>query len=377
MVNQIKATNILMSKNEFGQIATTMEVIMPRFILAEFNTHRMFTRNSASSRAIPFKKQLESIEKGMFSPMAFQQDHKGMQGTEYLEGIDKTMAELIWNNAANDAIRNAKFLHERGVTKQLANRLLEPFAYHKVLFTATTLENFFNLRLPKFQLEEGKPFFSSRKFFKREHPMLTSIEEVLKRNQALAEIHMSEVASVIKDEYHKTVPNKLKGGEWHVPYMAVNHSEKYNEMRETVEKNRKIISEVSRVVHDSEIYLIVGVSSAEAARVSYSAIDGNGKELDVNKNISLFKKLATDGHFSPIEHPLRAMDFEEYDWIYRRSFVCNYEYFNDNKKKDDLVMVTHPNNEKSNMVVAERGVCDNFKGFISARFMLEKGLKIK
>ena len=45
---------------------------MPRIILAEFNTHRLFSRNSASSRAIPFKKMVQSVLENPFIPIAWQ-----------------------------------------------------------------------------------------------------------------------------------------------------------------------------------------------------------------------------------------------------------------------------------------------------------------
>ena len=75
---------------------TTMKITFPRYILAEFNTHRAFSRNSASSRAIPFKKMLKMVEENPFIPMAFQKDHSGMQGTEYLTGSDNQLAISVW-----------------------------------------------------------------------------------------------------------------------------------------------------------------------------------------------------------------------------------------------------------------------------------------
>jgi hypothetical protein len=79
----IKAQILADSKNPYGDRLTTMLVTFPRIILAEFNTHRMFSRNSASSRAIPFNKMIKAIEDNPFVPLGFQKDHKGMQGTEY------------------------------------------------------------------------------------------------------------------------------------------------------------------------------------------------------------------------------------------------------------------------------------------------------
>jgi hypothetical protein len=44
-----------------GVRLTTLEVVMPRIVLAEFNTHRMLSRNSASSRAIPIEKMIRMV----------------------------------------------------------------------------------------------------------------------------------------------------------------------------------------------------------------------------------------------------------------------------------------------------------------------------
>src|ERR1035437_3905890 len=82
-MTKISAKVIADSKNKFGNRITTMVVTFPRYILAELNTHRMFSKNSASSRAIPFERLLKSVEENPFIPIAWMKDHKGMQGTEY------------------------------------------------------------------------------------------------------------------------------------------------------------------------------------------------------------------------------------------------------------------------------------------------------
>ncbi len=77
-MTQINAKIIADSKNEFGNRITTMVITFPRYILAEFNTHRVLSKNSASSRAIPFKKMVKAVEDHPFIPMAWQKDHPGM-----------------------------------------------------------------------------------------------------------------------------------------------------------------------------------------------------------------------------------------------------------------------------------------------------------
>ena len=149
----IKAEILADSINPQGDRITTMKVTFPRIVLAEFNTHRILSRNSASSRAIPFKKMVKMVLENPFIPIAFQQDHKGMQGTKYLTGWKAKLAEKAWKWASKLAVRGAKVLNRIGVTKQLANRLLEPFMWHTVICTFTESSNFFKLRCPVYEID--------------------------------------------------------------------------------------------------------------------------------------------------------------------------------------------------------------------------------
>lgn len=170
----IQAKVVADSTNEFGNRITTMIVTMPRFILAEFNTHRMFSRNSASSRAIPFSKMAAQILDNPFIPMAWQKDHKGMQGTEYWTDDDTVTVDegdeyerytkiysatehfiTEWLEARDLAVAQSYELNRLGVTKQLCNRLLEPFMWHTVLVTSGKegLDNFYKLRCPEYTID--------------------------------------------------------------------------------------------------------------------------------------------------------------------------------------------------------------------------------
>jgi hypothetical protein len=152
-MSRISAQVIADSLNPYEKRITTMVVTFPRIILAEFNTHRMFSRNSASSRAIPFEKMVKSVEENPFVPIAWQKDHKGMQGSEYEtgSGIDANISS--WLSARNKAVEVAEELSSGGCTKQLCNRLLEPFMWHTVLCTATEFSNFFELRCPSYEID--------------------------------------------------------------------------------------------------------------------------------------------------------------------------------------------------------------------------------
>jgi hypothetical protein len=228
---------------------TTMKITFPRIMLAEFNTHRMFTRNSASSRAIPFKKMVKMVEENPFIPLAWQKDHSGMQGTKYFTNEE---AKVVYNNpsfidgyeavdlhkynwllARDEAVNVAKELNYGGVTKQLCNRLLEPFMWHTVIITSGKegLENFFELRCPNYQLEEKNDFdeivkihtFRSKKnvlkegnWYSCELKKFTSDFtdlDWLKINKSQADIHIQAIAELMWDKINESIPKELKAGE--------------------------------------------------------------------------------------------------------------------------------------------------------------------
>lgn len=180
---QIKAEVIADSTDGRGNRITSLILTYPRIIHGEFMTHRVFSKNSSSSRAVPFKKMLEDVKKDPFIPIAFQKSHKGMQGTENLSGKRLKMARMAWIFASKVAILTSNLLNKITVTKQLCNRILEPFAWHRVLMTATEFDNFFTLR-----------------------------------DHEDAEIHIRELAIQMQKAILESNPTNLKAGEWHQPF---------------------------------------------------------------------------------------------------------------------------------------------------------------
>lgn len=151
---KISAQVIADSVNPVGNRLTTFVVTFPRIVLAELNTHRMLSRNSASSRAIPFERMLKMVEEDPFIPIAWQKDHKGMQGTEYYtDPIEIALLRNRWEDTALESVLAAKGLSKCGVTKQLCNRLLEPFMWHTAILSCTEIENFFYLRAPIYEID--------------------------------------------------------------------------------------------------------------------------------------------------------------------------------------------------------------------------------
>lgn len=243
MKTQIKAEIVADSINQQGDRLTSLLITFPRIILAEVNTHRMLSKNTSSSRAIPFKKMVESVQNDPFIPIAWQKDHKGMQGTEY-ENRDWRIAQIKdeWLAARDNAIESATELN-KGVTKQLCNRLLEPFMWTTMLITGSEegWDNFFELRCPQYELKQqinNEPektfYFKSKKdykkFFKegfdndpRYFHLVDSMSDLewLQINKGQAEIHIMDLAEKIYDVMNESGPNQLEAGEWHIPMIEV------------------------------------------------------------------------------------------------------------------------------------------------------------
>lgn len=285
------------SQSPAGYRLTTLEATFPRFVLAEFNTHRVFSRNSASSRAIPIAKQLRRVLEEPYVPIEFGSNQPGMQAGAALTGEKRDAAEREWLHARDDAVRRVlglvtdpdeistgddlleylggveEAIRNRAqspqwlnVHKQVANRLLEPFMWHTVIVTATEWDNFLNLRC---------------------HP------------DAQPEIRL--IAAKMRTAIETSEPDRLDEGEWHLPLVR-------SEDREQV----------------ASIEDLIKISAGRCARVSYLTHAG---ERDLNADIELHDRLLESGHMSPLEHPARPLsteELEENEWSGNFRGWCSY-----------------------------------------------------
>lgn len=353
----IQAQIVADSITEQGHRLTTLEVIMPRYILAEFNTHRVLSKNSASSRAIPLSKMVKSVKDKPFIPYAWQKDHKGMQGTEYFTEIEETKsAEGEWLKGKDLAIQQATWLNRIGVTKQLANRLLEPFMYHKVLVSGTEWENFFNLRCPSytFHTDEEEQVFRSRKEaiacygelevveYETGNKLLKNLTTLdwLQLNTGQADIHIMFLAEAMYDAISESTPKLLREGDWHIPYGDNFDKKEIDKLAWIKLKHLNL----------TPIYLELRISIARCARLSYQTL-GDNPVIDYEKDLQLYEVLSKSGHWSPFEHVAQAMGEEEYR-----------NYINGHTSRGEWA-------ESDNKSI--RGWCKNFRGFIQYRALLD------
>lgn len=236
----IQAKVVADSVSEWGDRLTTFEAVIHRYVLSELNTHRQFSRNSASSRAIPVAKQIERIKKDPAIPVEWGSAKPGMQAGGPLSDEDAKEARRLWLRGRNNAVRTAEALLELGLHKQVVNRLLEPFMWHTVVFTTSTpgLVNFFDQRC-----------------------------------SPLAQPEIRVAAEAIREAYERSKPKRVDYGSWHLPYV------------------------------DEQLPLDVAkkVSAARCARTSYLTQDGN---RDPEEDVRLYERLvsARPMHASPLEH---------------------------------------------------------------------------
>jgi thymidylate synthase ThyX len=241
-----------------GHRLTTMELEYPRFIHSEFMTHRQFSRNACSSRAIPTAKLIERVRQEPVLPLLWASNKSGMQAGEELGEAERRRAEEWWRTAAMRAANSAEMLLDLGVHKQWANRLLEPFLTIRVVVSATEWVNFFALRCHR----DAQP-------------------------------EIRHLADMMAEAIKCSDPVTLNPGEWHLPYVE----------REDV---AAVVAWLTKhVVSPSQSYLnetLIRVSVARCARVSYRMHDGQAS--DVGKDLDLYHRLiaADPKHASPAEH---------------------------------------------------------------------------
>ena len=248
MTSNIQAKIIADSISENDNRITTVQVKFHRYILAEFNTHRKFSRNFSSSRAIPTSKLLEQVITNPALPVYWGKNKSGMQAIEEISISDQEKATMYLQSAAIDAANVAKKLSDMGVHKQIVNRVLEPYLFVEGIVTSTEWNNFFELRCHK----DAQP-------------------------------EIQELANKIKTAINNSTPIKLNNDQWHLPYIK--------------DDDYRLIAGYPDVK-----FILQKISAARCCRVSYLLHDGTNP--NVTDDLSLFNRLAgsVPKHHSPLEH---------------------------------------------------------------------------
>lgn len=146
MSKQISATVIKHSISRADAPIATLSLVYPRFIHSEFMTHRVFSRNAMSSRAVPVAKMIEQVRNDPATPIHWGANRPGMQANGEVSEEHKFLAQDHWRRAAWFAADTAESMAELGLHKQVVNRILEPFQWMHTIVTSTEWDNFFMLR---------------------------------------------------------------------------------------------------------------------------------------------------------------------------------------------------------------------------------------
>ena len=237
-----KVELVLASQNaNTGTVLWTFKLKMPKSYLAQLNTHRLFSRNASSSRAVPVATMIKNIKTDTVLPMEWVKNKKGMFGTEEIEEAQQQSATDFWLYSLERQLEIVTQLMYLDVHKQYVNRLLEPYVNAEVLLSATQWANFIALRADH-----------------ATQPELQSITNQIKFIQA------------------NTQPKVLTIGEWHLPF-------------------------ITSIEEYLPLDIKQKISVARCARVSYYLKD-TCELSDTDKDIKLFNRLKESGHWSPFEH---------------------------------------------------------------------------
>lgn len=239
---------------------TTLQLTYPRYIHAEFMTHRVFSRNASSSRAIPTAKLIENSLRDMVYPIAWGKNQAGMQASmEELDEASQIIAECIWENMAQYCASGVKELADLGLHKQWANRPLEWFGNITVVVTATDWDNWFELR-----------------------------------NHEMAQPEIHHLAKLMKEAMDNSTPEPLELEDWHLPYIT------------------------SGEMFEYEDEVLLKMSTARCARVSYLTQEGTIPSIE--KDLELYERLvgSVPLHASPCEHQAKCTDYVGYSGNFRQ-----------------------------------------------------------
>lgn len=225
---------------------TTFLLSYPRFIHEELLTHRVLSRNSPSSRAIPSKRLVDAVRTDPAMPVWWGKNRAGMQATEEMDQNERAHAVHWWTEMAKDLALLAEEASTMGLHKQLANRILHPVQQYGALVTATEWDGF---------------------WLQRAHPA--------------AQPEFQDLAYAMLAAYLESEPEEKGPGEWHMPFAGAWGGVEPMGLR-------------------------LKIATARAARLSYLTFDGT---YSPQEDYALHDNLARMGHWSPFEHcamPWRA-----------------------------------------------------------------------
>lgn len=276
----ITTTPLASSITQDGKRIDSMLLRYPRMVHADFMTHRVFSRNASSSRAIPLKRMLKEEP---YIPL-FRANQPGMAAGDFLSPEDQEAAEAIWQDMADyirAGVAKLGLPKEEGglnVHKQWVNRPTEWFGYISVVVTATDWINFLGLR-----------------------------------DESGAQDEIQALAKSMRGLLEAQTPRLLGPNDWHLPFvdLEADTDEIKRLMLDDVDHALALLKKVDFAFANlTEVLsidrLLIVASAARSARASYNDFDGTKATID--RDVGTFLKLAASQpvHASPLEHQARA-----------------------------------------------------------------------
>lgn len=297
---QMQAEVILASKGPEQRPIYTVRLRYPRIIHGEIMTHRVFSRNARSSRAVPVKTMLNEVSNTPFVPWHWGKNQKGMQADEEcnalvpmqeylrsplvrnkpstieLEWVEHPR-ESAWLRSKTTAYKVAKAMMEAGYHKQIPNRLLEPFSWIDTLITSTEWDNFLWLR----EHEDAEP-------------------------------HLQDLAALVHQAIDNATALSLEPGQWHLPYIGASDAHHASNWADWYGGD-------SFNTHAQQEFLCK-ISAARCARISYKPFDG---DASYERELERYDSLVTADrvHASPLEHQATPDRLVEEKYHYRPTGV--------------------------------------------------------
>lgn len=243
---------------ETGVTLTSFELEYPRMIHSELMTHRMFSRNAASSRAVPVKKMITNIQNNKGLPVYWGKEQSGMQSARELTGIRLAIAKLLWHTGIQINLFGSRLLSAVKLHKQLTNRNTEYCSNIKIVLTATEFDNWYELRAH----EEAQP-------------------------------EIQELANLMAKASFEADVDVLNADQWHLPYVDTRIGN----------------NGVQRYFIDGEevsLKTAQRISASCCAQVSYRSTD-----MSIEKAERIYSRLVggVPRHSSPFEHQGTPMDY--------------------------------------------------------------------
>lgn len=307
---------------------TTFELTYPRIIHSEIMTHRVFSRNAMSSRAVPIKTMIDLVRTSPAKPVEWGRNNPGMQSRALLDPEMRQYVESEWKTAAANAARSAALMDAYGAHKQIANRILEPFQMMRTVLTTTEFANFEWLRVDA----DADPTFR-------------------------------ELARCMVEARENSSPETLQPHQWHTPYVD-HYYDKNGDFCYFIDSSREEIKNgkgLSRILTEEEA---LAISASCCAQVSYRRLDET-----YEKAMEIFGRLLTGNkvHASPFEHQACPI-------------MDTIEEYGDNWEDNDLLNVDHnPHSWQDGITHMGRDRkfwSGNFCGFIQHRQLLDNHVKL-